>query len=280
MSDSKAQHGTVERLTHYSSEALPTAIKTISENSKKLTPVIEYLEQAYLTAPDAQAQAEVENEAKSYLTDALAAVVGDINNIANNMEQFVGLQVEAVDGLATQMDLLRTKMTLYKEQHGTEKFSGFRDAVEIPSGSYSRKVGGDDEEGSNEGDDVSYNARLTSVLLPGVAIMGELAAEEEKADLARKNYESTRVSLRDRLSRLDDVGVCLDKEADKQSAKAAAVASSSVLRRSSYNPTRRASAQHNDDDVSVTSTLPPDDDDMSVSSQGSRVPPPRLSSLR
>ena len=87
------------------------------------------------------------------------------------------------------------------------------------------------------------------------------------------------VCMNDRMSRLDDVGVCLDREADKRSAKAAAVSSSSVLRRSSYNPTRRASSHHTDDDMSVASTLPPDDDDMSVSSQGSRVPPPRLSSL-
>jgi hypothetical protein len=56
---------------------------------------------------------------------------------ADNMEQFVGLQVEAVDGLATQMELLRNKMTLYKEQHATEKCSAFRDAVVT-----SRCVGG------------------------------------------------------------------------------------------------------------------------------------------
>jgi hypothetical protein len=52
--------------------------------------------------------------------------------VSDNLEQFVGLQVEAVDGLASQMTLLRTKMTLYKEQRGTEKFSEYRDAVDTP----------------------------------------------------------------------------------------------------------------------------------------------------
>lgn len=36
------------------------AIKKIAEDSKNLTPVIEYLEQAYLTAPDQAAQEQVE----------------------------------------------------------------------------------------------------------------------------------------------------------------------------------------------------------------------------
>ena len=43
-------------------QALPNSIKNISENSKNLTPVIEYLEQAYLTASDQQAQADVETQ--------------------------------------------------------------------------------------------------------------------------------------------------------------------------------------------------------------------------
>jgi hypothetical protein len=45
------------------------------------------------------------------------------------LEQFVGLQADAVEGLATQMELLKTKMTLYKEQHGTERFNTFRDPL-------------------------------------------------------------------------------------------------------------------------------------------------------
>ena len=66
------------------------------------------------------------------------------------------------------------------------------------SGSYSRTVGGDEDEERGEGSDVSHNTRLSSVLLPGVTVMSELAAEEEKADMARKNYESIRVPLRER----------------------------------------------------------------------------------
>lgn len=283
MSGDPKTTGTLEqRLTHYSTEALPNSIKNISENSKNLTPVIEYLEQAYLTAADQEAQAEVETQAKTYLADALSAVVGDINDIAHNLEQFVGLQVEAVDGLSTQMELLRTKMTLYKEQHGTEKFSTFRDQVETPSGAYSRKVGGEDEGKEGSGEELKHSARLITPLLPGVSLMNELTAEEERVKMTHKNRHSSRVPLQERLSRLDDVGVCLDKETDKQSAMASAVAKSSVLRRSSYNkanPNRRAS-QHADDNVSLASTLPSDDDDdMSVSTQGSRVPPPRLSTL-
>lgn len=41
----------------------------------------------------------------------------------------MSLQMDAVDSLGTQMALLKTKMTLYKEQHGTEKFNSYRDPV-------------------------------------------------------------------------------------------------------------------------------------------------------
>ena len=39
------------------------------------------------------------------------------------------LQTDAVTGLTTQVDLLKTKMALYKEQHGTEKFNGYRENI-------------------------------------------------------------------------------------------------------------------------------------------------------
>jgi hypothetical protein len=49
--------------------------------------------------------------------------------LAENLEQLVGLQVTAVDGLATQMELLKTKMAMCKEQHGAVRFKAYRDSL-------------------------------------------------------------------------------------------------------------------------------------------------------
>lgn len=272
MSEQVSASGSLEeRLNFYANEALPNSIKNIAENSKNLTPVIEYLEQAYLTAPDQQAQDDVETQAKTYLVDALTTVVGDINSIADNMDHFVSLQADAVDSLGTQMDLLRTKMKLYKEQHGTKKLDSYRDPIRTTSGTYSRRIDGNDTSGSN--------AKLSSILLPSSLLFAEQSAEEEKGDQQNPNNEK-RVPFNDRLARYDDVGICLDREDNKLSPNAAVVASSSVLRRSSYtkhNPHRRASQVAEDCDASVNEN----DDDTSVCSQGSRmVPPPRLSTVK
>jgi hypothetical protein len=48
---------------------------------------------------------------------------------SGNIEQFVNLQVEAVDSLGTQMDLFKTKIALYKKQHGSQKLHDYRDAL-------------------------------------------------------------------------------------------------------------------------------------------------------
>lgn len=88
------------------------------------------------------------------------------------------------------------------------------------------------------------------------------------------------------MSRLDDVGICLDKEEGKQSAKASVMSSSTVLRRASH--TKNASQNSSDMSQSLPSESlgpPPDDDDSSVVSMSSQnsgrpmVPPPRLSAV-
>lgn len=268
-----------ERLNYYATEALPNSLKNISENSKNLTPVIEYLEQSYLRADSQQAKDDVEKEAQGYLVDALKTVVGDISTTARNLEQFVELQVDAVDGLSTQVDLLKTKMALYKEQHGSEKFHGYRDNIITASGTYKRKL--DEEELKKT------NAKLSSVLVPAVHQVSDLSSGEEKkeedGEQSRKVTANKRVPLSERFARFDDVGECLDKESDKIAAKNEAMKSSSVLRRSSYNKAtmRRLSQPGENDDETVSSGMMDDDDDVSVSTQGSKpVAPPRLSSAK
>lgn len=266
-----------ERLSFFSNQALPNSVKNIAENSKNLTPVIEYLEQAYLTAPDQSAQDEVESQAKSYLVDALTTVVGDINAVASNLEQFVDLQADAIDGLSSKMEFLKTKLSLCKEQYGTEKFQEYRDAVSTRSAPYSREVGEDEIAAGDT------QSPLSSILLPGASLLSDLSAEETKSS-EKSVVPHERVPLQSRLSRLDNVGICLEKEESKLSAKTTAVASSSVLRRSSYNKPgamRRASQHQEGDDASSATGQRLDDDDASVTSQsttGTRIPPPpRLS---
>lgn len=199
---SRASNSTPEaRMTYYTQKALPESINEISKNHEALMPVVEYLENAYLSADSSPAQQlEREVETKMYLTDALGAVVQNINVVAKNLEDLVGLQVDAVDSLATQMTLIKTRLQVCKEQHGAERLHTLRVPVPPPSGEYSRKTAPapkDDDELP------SYDAP------PSAGIRME-SLQELQAAPPEGAY--TRIPLSMRMSKFDEVGVCLQRE--------------------------------------------------------------------
>ena len=89
-------------------------------------------------------RAQVEERAKHYLTDALMAVVNDINSTATNLEAFVDLQMNALDSLSNQMSLVKTRLELCKEQHAMDRFSGMRSTVVAIPGIPTRLLAGDE----------------------------------------------------------------------------------------------------------------------------------------
>lgn len=100
-----------------------------------------------------------------YLTDALGAVVENINVIAcrrclhyyfllfivAQLDDLVNLQVDAVDGLTTQIQQIKTfeyiifirfifcrRLQVSKDQHGANRLKSIRTSVPPPSGEFTR----------------------------------------------------------------------------------------------------------------------------------------------
>ncbi len=50
----------------------------------------------------------IEDEARTFLVEALVNVAADVDTVAANLDQYMRLQVNAVDSLANKVELLQT----------------------------------------------------------------------------------------------------------------------------------------------------------------------------
>ena len=135
--------------------------------------VIQYCETAYLTND----KTEVESQTKEYLTDALGAVVKDIEIITANLTAFLDLQTESLASLAPQLDLAKNKMALSKATHAQARLQ------------------------RSQRSSVAQEAEPKK----------EALLEREVEATSRKMPAYERVTLGDRLKSLDEVGNCLSK---------------------------------------------------------------------
>mmetsp|Transcript_21165 Transcript_21165/g.30613 ORF Transcript_21165/g.30613 Transcript_21165/m.30613 type:complete len:257 (+) Transcript_21165:60-830(+) len=186
-----------ERMNYYSQKALPESLSKISMHHDSLARVIEYLENEYLSCSPGNQQ-DVEDKAKMYLTDALGTVVQSISTVATHLEDLVGLQLEAVDALSTQMAQTKTRLQMCKEQHGGERLLSLRDPVSSPHGEYAREVMvGVTETGNSFLPAPTPGARLESL---------------QTVHVPPPQGTYTRVPLSSRMNKFDNVGVCLQRE--------------------------------------------------------------------
>jgi len=163
------------QLAYFSEHALPTALIDLRNKHGYVNQVIQYCETAYLTND----KTEIEAQTKEYLTDALGAVVKDIELITTNLTAFLDLQTEAITSLTPQLDLVKNRIALVKANHAQMRLQRTR-----------------------------RNVVATAALPKKEGLSAEQISEASKTLPA---YE--RVGLKERLKALDEVGNCLSKGA-------------------------------------------------------------------
>jgi hypothetical protein len=161
------------QLAYFSEHALPTALIDLRNKHGYVNQVIQYCETAYLTSD----KNEIEAQTKEYLTDALGAVVKDIELITSNLSAFLDLQNEAIGSLTPQLDLVKNRIALVKANHAQTRLQRTR----------------------------------RNVVAASPAPKKEALGEDQIATASRKLPEYKRVSLQERLKSLDNVGNCLSK---------------------------------------------------------------------
>ena len=127
-------------------------------------------------------------QAKAYLVDILATVGNDIECLASHVESYVSVQAEAVDSLTSQVDLVKTRISLAKTNAGLDRFDELRCAASVPE-----------------------------------VISGNIVASKATEDTVDEEQQlvnqtpsftssSARLSIEERMSKYDNVGLCLAKE--------------------------------------------------------------------
>ena len=160
-------------MAYFADHALPTSLIDLRNKHGYVNQVISYCETAYLT----QDKTDIEQQTKEYLTDALSAVVKDIEVISNNLNSYLELQNDCLASLDPKLKLIKTRLQLMKSTKAQNRLARSRRVVNVVKPEQKK-------EGLSEGD-VSYNSR--------------------------KMGAYTRVPLEERLKALDGVGHCLSK---------------------------------------------------------------------
>lgn len=92
------------------------------------------MENSYLSAAHAGGEAErhaLDVQAKAYLVDILSSVTNDIESLAGNVNDYVGIQADAVNSLTNQVDVVKNRILLSKTSLGLEKLNEMQSLNEI-----------------------------------------------------------------------------------------------------------------------------------------------------
>ncbi|GMI47944.1 hypothetical protein TrCOL_g8877 [Triparma columacea] len=161
------------QMSHFSDDALPTALIDLRNKHGYVNEVIQYCETAYLSND----KKEIEAQTKEYMIDALSAVTKDIELISTNLTSFLDLQVTAIESLAPQLELVKNRIALVKAQHAQNRLQ-----------------------------------RTRKVVHSQVPEQKKEALPESEVSLNSRNLGAyQRIPLSERLKMLDGVGNCLSK---------------------------------------------------------------------
>lgn len=132
MADTASSDGSAEPATMLEEKrnVIAQAIVGLNERHEHLTDALTWFEGQYVKDPSKD---RIEIETKEYLIDALNTVATDVQTISQNLDQFLELQNEAVEGLSTSLQSANSRLRMLKEQHGAARFAVMRQDHRVSS---------------------------------------------------------------------------------------------------------------------------------------------------
>mmetsp|Transcript_21184 Transcript_21184/g.19295 ORF Transcript_21184/g.19295 Transcript_21184/m.19295 type:complete len:139 (+) Transcript_21184:56-472(+) len=114
--ESVKNDSTEERLDYYFNQALPNSLLNLNQKNDTITQIISQLESNYQSAGnDITKQFKAKENAKRYLTETLINIATDLNTVAVSIDQCIDLQTQAVDTIASDINLFQQRMLISKE---------------------------------------------------------------------------------------------------------------------------------------------------------------------
>lgn len=117
-----------EEIKSLATTEIPESLAELGEKHKFVNEVIQWCESSYVTGN----KREVTAQTKEYIVDALETVTKEIEETCGKLSRFLELQNEAIDGVATQLEVVKERFAVSKLQNSQERLDQFRTAVAVP----------------------------------------------------------------------------------------------------------------------------------------------------
>mmetsp|Transcript_1398 Transcript_1398/g.1842 ORF Transcript_1398/g.1842 Transcript_1398/m.1842 type:complete len:153 (+) Transcript_1398:101-559(+) len=110
-----------EKRKDYSTNILPSALRSFSSKRKHIDEVYSYCTAAFENAQTSFERKEIETQTKEYLNDIATALSEDVNNLATKLDEYVDMQLDTLGEIPSMIDAFEKKMI--KKKKGNADFT-------------------------------------------------------------------------------------------------------------------------------------------------------------
>lgn len=196
----ETQQQRIHTLSHF---VLPNALDAMSKRHDSLLKIIQYLEGNYLLAVHNKAdRTAIDKQAKWYLNDALTRIASDIDTTAANLEQYISLGLNSVVSLSQLVASIQSYMSVAKTKAAKKRLNNFIAGL---SGTDLCTVMADKDD--------AMTSKMT--FSDSTACCRVIKMKRNNRRMSLPSYTHTnvkRISLNERLSRLDLIGTTLNTD--------------------------------------------------------------------
>lgn len=115
-------------LASLSSVEIPEALEELSQKQEYVNEVMQWCESSYATGNKKQ----VSSQTKEYIVDALESVSSSIEKSCGKLNEFLVLQNKTIDGMATQLDVVKERLAVLKTLNSERRLEKLRTSVDVP----------------------------------------------------------------------------------------------------------------------------------------------------
>lgn len=107
---------------------IPERLDELGQKHQHVDEVIAWCESSYVSGNKKEVQAQT----KEYIVDALESVTKEVEETSAKLTEFLKLQNEAIDGMTTQLEVIRERLSIAKAQNAETRLAQFRKPVPVP----------------------------------------------------------------------------------------------------------------------------------------------------
>mmetsp|Transcript_16376 Transcript_16376/g.21396 ORF Transcript_16376/g.21396 Transcript_16376/m.21396 type:complete len:170 (+) Transcript_16376:65-574(+) len=118
---------TTSSMKNLAQTEIPDALNELGAKHRHIEDIIQWAEASYQTGDKKLVQAQT----KEYIVDALDAVTKEIEATSGKLMQFLTMQNEAIDSMTTQLEIVKERLAVAKDNNAFTRLKTFRKPVQV-----------------------------------------------------------------------------------------------------------------------------------------------------